>query len=328
MSGGLLSAQNISVKFDKVNWPTLVNGPNYIARESSVSFPPTGANIKSEKAGELQGVCYSWELSQTRTSLVNSEQRAIQWQPQMTIKQMLSQKGGEHIAMESQQGEMVKERTGTPHKCFRTNGCKICNPDFPKKSLKFNCLYPDGQQNCPIASLENGGYAQSRASKNQQVNLELSAISWDHNYCRIFTKQVECPSRLGVSECQGLLRLETASKNVSEHNQTFWISNSGPLSIQAVPSTSTICSMETQSKQHSNRCNATVLEQNVFICFPPFQSGKLNSEEGLSRKGKTNDNSYTNMTNTTLVSSSVRDVNAMPTSVDTTARSTARSSKK
>ena len=28
-----------------------------------------------------------------------------------------------------------------------------------------------------------------------QVNLALSAVSWDHNYCRIFTKQVECLSR-------------------------------------------------------------------------------------------------------------------------------------
>ena len=51
MSGGLISNQNFSVKFDKVNWPTLVGGPSYIARENPVSFPPTGANLKSEKAG-------------------------------------------------------------------------------------------------------------------------------------------------------------------------------------------------------------------------------------------------------------------------------------
>ena len=28
---------------------------------------------------------------------------------------------------------MVEKRTGTPHKCFRTDGCEICNPDFHKK---------------------------------------------------------------------------------------------------------------------------------------------------------------------------------------------------
>ena len=66
MSGGLLSTQNFSVKFSKVNWPTFVNGPNYITRENSISFSPTGANIKSEKLGELPRVCNSLKHSQTR----------------------------------------------------------------------------------------------------------------------------------------------------------------------------------------------------------------------------------------------------------------------
>ena len=65
MSGDLLSTQNFSVKFDKVNWSTFVNGPSYIARKNSISLSSAGANIKSEKSGELPGVCYSWELSQT-----------------------------------------------------------------------------------------------------------------------------------------------------------------------------------------------------------------------------------------------------------------------
>ena len=44
MSGGLLSNQNFGVKFDKVNWPTFFKDPSYVARENSVSFPPTGPN--------------------------------------------------------------------------------------------------------------------------------------------------------------------------------------------------------------------------------------------------------------------------------------------
>ena len=59
----------------------------------------------------------------------------------------------------------------------------------------------------------------------------------------------------------------------------------------------------------------------------PFQSDKSNSEKGPSRKRRTN-NSYSNMANTTLVSSFVRDVNVMPTAVETTVRSTFRSSRK
>ena len=75
------------------------------------------------------------------------------------------------------------------------------------------------------------------------------------------------------------------------------------------------CSMKVPSKHHSNRCNATVFEQNVSIRYP-LQSDKLHSEKRRSRKGRTGGNSYTNMANTALVSSSVRDINVMPTAVE------------
>ena len=54
------------------------------ARQNSISLPSAGANVKSEKAGELPGVCYSWELNQTRISLVDRKHKAIQWQKNST----------------------------------------------------------------------------------------------------------------------------------------------------------------------------------------------------------------------------------------------------
>ena len=65
------------------------------------------------------------------------------------------------------------------------------------------------------------------------------------------------------------------------------------------------------------QCNSVGTK--CFHILPPFEFDKSNSEKGPSRKGRTNDNSYTNMANRTLVSSSVREVNAMPTAVDTIA---------
>ena len=146
MSTGLLSTQNFSIKFDKVNLPTFVNGPSDIGRETSISFSSTGANIKSEKAGELPGVCYSWGFSQARTSVVNTENKAIQsngrkiqqQEPQMTIQTDVSTKGwGAHCNGISTGGN-GRKKTETPHEWLRTNGCEICNPDFHKKFLKFN----------------------------------------------------------------------------------------------------------------------------------------------------------------------------------------------
>ena len=132
----------------------------------------------------------------------------------------------------------------------------------------------------------------------------------------LYTKQTECPSRLGTLECQWSIIVETALKHVSEHNHTFWISNSGPLCIQTVLSTSTMCSMGAQWKQHSKRCSTTMLEENVSIWFPTFQLDRSNSEKGPPRKDRKNDNSYTPMANSTWVSFSRRDVDAMRAAVD------------
>ena len=81
-------------------------------------------------------------------------------------------------------------------------------------------------------------------------------------------------------------------------------------------------------KPFPNRYNAAVLGQNVSICLLYFQSNKSNSDKGPSWKGRTNDNSYTNMANTTLVSSSIWDFNAILNAVDTLTGSTVRSSRK
>ena len=78
-----------------------------------------------------------------------------------------------------------------------------------------------GQQSCSGISLEDGWYLQCTAFKNQQVNLELSAISSDHNYCRVPSKQVESQSRLGVQECNKIIWLWTSTEAVSENNQTL-----------------------------------------------------------------------------------------------------------
>ena len=123
------------------------------------------------------------------------------------------------------------------------------------------------QQSYSGISLKDGWYAQSTTSKNQQVSLELSAISSDHNYCRVFSKQVECQSRLGVQECNRFIRLETSSESLFENNRTLRKPNGRSICLQAVPPTSPIYGMEARSKEFCNRCNAAGLDQNVWFCI-------------------------------------------------------------
>ena len=104
---------------------------------------------------------------------------------------MFSQRGGEHVAMESQQEAMVEKTKRIPYKCFRTYDCKICNPDFHKKLSDLAIHIKMDNKVALLYLLKMGGYTQFSAFKNQQVNLALFAVSWDHIYCRIFIKQIE-----------------------------------------------------------------------------------------------------------------------------------------
>ena len=115
MSGALLSTRNFSVKFNKVDWPTFVNGPGYIARKNSISFPLTGSNIKSEKAGELPVVCYSWELIRWIENIRLSNDGKIQKrEPQMTIQTDVFTKGlGVHCKGISTRGKWSKKNRET-----------------------------------------------------------------------------------------------------------------------------------------------------------------------------------------------------------------------
>ena len=165
---------------------------------------------------------------------------------------------------------MVKGGKAFSLKSSRIAGIKICNPNFPKKIVVLDDSCSSRQQSCSGISLKDGWYLQSTASKNQQVNLELSAISSDHNYCRLPSKQVECQSRLGVQECNRLIRLETSSESLSENNQTFRITGSRYICLQAVSPTSPIYGMEARSKQFCSGCNQQDWNKMFGFAFPPF----------------------------------------------------------
>ena len=134
---------------------------------------------------------------------------------------MLQQKAGGMLQRSFNRGEMVKGGDAFSHKCSRITGIKVRNANFHKEFVTLDHSCPSGQQSRSGISIEDRWYPQSAAFKNQQINLELSTISSDHNYCRVPSKQAECQSRLGVQECNRFIRLETSSESFSENNQNL-----------------------------------------------------------------------------------------------------------
>ena len=174
---------------------------------------------------------------------------------------------------------MAKGGEAFSHKCSRTTGIKIYNPNFHKEFATLDHSCSNRQQSCSDISPEDGWYPQSTVSKNQQVNFELSAISSDHNYCRAPSKQVECHSRSGFQECNRLIQLETSSRRLSENNQTHRNPSSRSIYLQAVPPTYEI---ETRSKQFCNKFKAAGIEQNVWFCIPTLQLNRSGDKQGSS----------------------------------------------
>ena len=160
---------------------------------------------------------------------------------------------------------MVKGGEAFSHKCSRTTGIKIYNPNFHKEFATLDHSCSNRQQSCSDISIEDGWYRHFTVFKNQQVNFELSAISSDHNYCRAPSKQVECQIRPRFQECNRLIRMVTSSKRLSENNQTHRNPNSRSIYLQAVSLTYEI---ETRSKQFCNKFKAAGMEQNVWFCIP------------------------------------------------------------
>ena len=67
------------------------------------------------------------------------------------------------------------------------------------KKLEFLGLQINTEEMTLSLKRETDFFAfKSIAFKNQQINLALSAVSWDHNYCRIFMNEIECPNRLSL----------------------------------------------------------------------------------------------------------------------------------
>ena len=78
----------------------------------------------------------------------------------------------------------------------------------PVKKLEFLGLQIDTEEMTLSLSEEKLTLLLSKTLffKNQQVNLALSVVLWDHNYCRIFINEIECPNR----QMQIVLRLNVS----------------------------------------------------------------------------------------------------------------------
>ena len=130
-----------------------------------------------------------------------------------------------------------------------------------------------------------------------------------------------------VLECQGFLRLETASnifQNVSKYfgylTVDLFASRLYQQLLQYITWKPDLSSIAVGAMQQ--------FWNQIFPCMlSPFQSNKSDPKKSSSGQGETNDNSYTKIENTTLASSFFRNVSTKTTTNETSVRPTVISSR-
>ena len=106
---------------------------------NAVSISSTGANIHSTEKRVLPWSCDTGELSQGGTPLVDGKLETLQGEENsaMTIPydhsdRCFSKRLGGILQGSFNRGDMVKGGETFAHKCYRTTGIKICNPNIRK----------------------------------------------------------------------------------------------------------------------------------------------------------------------------------------------------
>ena len=74
------------------------------------------------------------------------------------------------------------------------------NTSSSRQYCGFNILDENGLRGGGGGAGGGGGYSKSQNGRVGQGNLGISFEVWDHNYCRIPSKRIECSSRLEISK--------------------------------------------------------------------------------------------------------------------------------
>ena len=134
-----------------------------------------------------------WGISQGGTPLVDGKLETLQWEENSATRTPYHHSDRYLIKRQSAycKGFSTGRKWSKEEKHFHINVLELLALKFAilsnvlhKEFVTLDHSCSSGQQSCSDVSLEDGWYPQSTAFKNQQVNLELSAISSDHNYCR------------------------------------------------------------------------------------------------------------------------------------------------
>ena len=144
-----------------------------------------------------------------------------------------------------------------------------------------------------------------------QKQLGLPSSEWDHDYCRVFTRNTQCGSKSSVKVGNGFQRMETEPTYFQTDLQSFLDSGHRPFHLKNTSSSTSIFSLETGSIQQRIRPLSTILEESHGIRLSPHLSHRTSFEESSTGKCHTNFNNF-GMAGTTIVPKDTSNEHSQP----------------
>ena len=142
-----------------------------------------------------------------------------------------------------------------------------------------------------------------RSVQNSQEDLVLPSSLGDHPYSRMDLNKVECESGPRVTECKGLVGMETVPISFPKALPEAGESGGGPVCFQDISPATTVHELERGSPVSGSGRTATKLGGNFSIRFPTILPDPQGAQPGKGPVGGENDHHYSPVAIQTLVPS-------------------------
>ena len=303
--------KNITKEPSQHHWQTQGNSPSILTSPPSSKISPKSSEGKSEV--EIIRITDSpVHRSPTRTKVVEGEPINLQCTGETTenptprndcsIRRSRGPTGGmgsSYPGNDNWRG-LDPPREETPHQYTRNDGSRNGHQNIYQGENGEVYSPASGQYDSPPLHPQNGGNKKCYTNRNNEKDLGIPSIQWDHTYCGIHPLKTEQISRLGITEHTGFQRVETKTSNISKGLPHARETPNRPLCISGISPTTQVYELEDGPKQRSSKCTTTGLESNVPICIPPIQPDRPDTEKGPKTQN-TDDPYNPNLGSSTLV---------------------------
>lgn len=155
------------------------------------------------------------------------------------------------------------------YQCTGTESSTVCNSITDQTQTEHSCSHQIRQHNSCCISEQNGGGDQIRTViTNNKADLDSLSIQKYHDYCRTYTRNTECSSRLGESSDEGYQQLDAEQGNIQTNKSDVGAIKNRSLCRQVEHTTGKLHELASRPICNGNGCIPDTLEQQKRVCFP------------------------------------------------------------